>query len=75
MRVTRKSNSKRARFRIDDMKSRNVILIGGLAANPWVSLFSDRLSFEVNYDWNASQGLWRNKLRHKGGDPVSGDNR
>ena len=48
-------------LRIDDMKSHNVILIGGLAANPWISLFSDRLSFEVNYDWSASQGFVRNK--------------
>ncbi len=43
-------------LRLDDLKNSNVILIGGLAANPWVSLFSRRLSFEVNYDWQNEQG-------------------
>jgi hypothetical protein len=48
-------------LRIDDLKSHNVILIGGLGANPWVGLFSSRLSFEVNYDWKNSEGYVLNK--------------
>ncbi len=52
--------------RIDDLKSRNVILIGGIGANPWVSLFSKRLNFDVNYDWKNSQGYVLNKHPERG---------
>jgi hypothetical protein len=48
-------------LRIDDLKSRNVILIGGLGANPWIGLFSNRLNFEVNYDWKNSESYVLNK--------------
>jgi hypothetical protein len=43
-------------LQLDDLKHANVILIGGMAANPWVSLFSSRLTFEVNYDWANAEG-------------------
>jgi hypothetical protein len=48
-------------LRIDDLKSRNVIFIGGMGANPWIGLFSNRLNFEVNYDWKNSEGYVLNK--------------
>lgn len=48
-------------LRIDDLKSRNVILIGGIGANPWVGLFSKHLNFEVNYDWKNAEGYVLNK--------------
>ncbi len=48
-------------MRIDDLKGRNVILIGGLGANPWVALFLKRLDFEVNYDWKNHEGYALNK--------------
>jgi len=48
-------------LRIDDLKSRNVILIGGMGANPWVGLFNNRLNFEVNYDWKNAEGYVLNK--------------
>jgi hypothetical protein len=48
-------------LRIDDLKSRNVIFIGGLGANPWIGLFSNRLNFEVNYDWKNAEGYVLNK--------------
>jgi hypothetical protein len=48
-------------LRIDDLKSHNVILIGGMGANPWVGLFMNRLNFEVNYDWKNSEGYVLNK--------------
>ena len=54
-------------LRIDDLKSRNVILIGGLGANPWIGLFSNRLNFEVNYDWKNAEGYVLNK------HPASGE--
>jgi hypothetical protein len=48
-------------LRIDDLKNRNVIFIGGLGANPWIGLFSNRLNFEVNYDWKNSEGYVLNR--------------
>jgi hypothetical protein len=48
-------------LRIDDLKSHNVILIGGMAANPWIGLYMNRLNFEVNYDWKTSEGYVLNK--------------
>jgi hypothetical protein len=53
-------------LRIADLKSRNVILIGGIGANPWVGLFSQHLSFDVNYDWKTSEGYVVNKQPAKG---------
>jgi hypothetical protein len=48
-------------LRIDDLKSHNVILIGGMGANPWIGLFLNRLNFEVNYDWKNAEGYVLNK--------------
>jgi hypothetical protein len=60
--VNGKVSTRNARvLRIDDLKSNNVILIGGIASNPWVGLFSSRLSFDVNYDWKSSEGYVLNK--------------
>jgi hypothetical protein len=53
-------------LRIDDLKSHNVILIGGMGANPWVGLFMNRLNFEVNYDWKNSEGYVLNKRPAEG---------
>ena len=48
-------------LRLDDLKNNNVILIGGIGANPWVGLFSRELNFDVNYDWKTAQGYVVNK--------------
>ena len=53
-------------LRIADLKSSNVILIGGIGANPWVELFSQHLNFDVNWDWKASEGYVVNKHPVKG---------
>ena len=53
-------------LRIADLKSCNVILIGGIGANPWVGLFSQHLNFDVNYDWKTSEGYVLNKHPAKG---------
>jgi hypothetical protein len=53
-------------LRIVDLKSCNVILIGGIGANPWVGLFSQHLNFDVNWDWKASEGYVLNKHPAKG---------
>jgi hypothetical protein len=60
-------------LRMEDLKSRNVILIGGIGANPWVGLFSQRLTFDVNYDWKTSQGYVLNKHPAKGEAPIYRD--
>lgn len=60
-------------LRIDDLKSRNVILIGGIGANPWVGLFSQYLNFDVNYDWKTSEGYVLNKHPAKGEAAVYRD--
>jgi hypothetical protein len=52
--------------RLDDLKDSNVILIGGIGANPWVGLFSNRLNFDVNYDWRSAQGYVINKQPRPG---------
>jgi len=59
--------------RIDDLKSRNVILIGGVGANPWVSLFANHLNFDVKYDWKSSQGFVVNKHPQPGENPIYRD--
>jgi hypothetical protein len=60
--VNAKVSTRNARVvRIDDLKSNNVILIGGIGSNPWVGLFADRLNFDVNYDWKSSEGYAVNK--------------
>jgi hypothetical protein len=53
-------------LRLDDLKSCNVILIGGVGANPWVGLFSQHLQFDVNYNWKTSEGYVLNKHPAKG---------
>jgi len=59
--------------RIDDLKSRNVILIGGVGANPWVGLFADHLNFDVKYDWKSAQGYVVNKHPQSGELPIYRD--
>jgi hypothetical protein len=60
-------------LRIDDLKSHNVIFIGGLGSNPWVGLFSNRLDFEVNYDWKNSEGYVLNKHPAAGEETIYRD--
>ena len=37
-------------FKIDQMKTDNVVLLGSSIANPWVSLLEDRLTFRFGFD-------------------------
>ena len=72
--VSGKVSTRNARvLRIDDLKSNNVILIGGIASNPWVGLFSSRLNFDVNYDWKSSEGFVLNKHPQTGEAAVYHD--
>jgi hypothetical protein len=46
---------------IEDLKSSNAILLGSSHTNPWVSLFNDRLNFELEYTEAVNQSLVLNK--------------
>jgi len=46
---------------IEDLKSSNAILIGSSHTNPWVSLFNDRLNFELDYTATVDQSFVLNK--------------
>jgi hypothetical protein len=46
---------------IEDLKSSNAILLGSSHTNPWVSLFNDRLNFELVYTEAVNQSLVLNK--------------
>lgn len=56
--------------RMEDLKNKNAILIGGIGANPWVEVFQGQLNFDVNYDWKAAEGYVINKVP-KQGEPAS----
>lgn len=60
-------------LRTDDLKRGNVVLIGGVGANPWVALFADRLNFDVSWDWKTSEGFVRNKKPAPGESVVYRD--
>jgi hypothetical protein len=55
---------------LGDLKDNNIILIGGVGANPWVELFSPELNFDVNYDWKHAQGYVLNKKPQPGEQPA-----
>lgn len=61
-------------LRMEDFKKKNVILIGGVGANPWVSLFSNQLNFDVTYDWRTSEGYVSNKNPKAGEEKFYRDN-
>jgi hypothetical protein len=46
---------------LDDLKTRNVILVGDPWANPWVELFSKHLNFDFQADAAASSHLVLNR--------------
>lgn len=56
-------------LRLDDLKTNNVILIGGIGANPWVGLYAPELNFGVNYDFKAHEGYVINK-HPRPGEPA-----
>jgi hypothetical protein len=46
---------------IEDLKTSNAILLGSSHTNPWVSLFNDRLNFELDYTATVDQSFVLNK--------------
>ncbi len=45
---------------IEDLKNSNAILLGSSHTNPWVSLFDDRLNFQLEYTPTVDQSFIRN---------------
>jgi hypothetical protein len=62
-------------LRLDDLKSNNIVLIGGVGANPWVELFSHEVNFDVNYDWKKAEGYVINKKPQPGEQSIYRENR
>lgn len=48
----------------------NLVFVGGPTSNPWVSLFSDRLNFEVVEDGVGGKMYFRNRQPQPGEQPV-----
>ena len=60
-------------LRLEDLKTQNVILIGGPGSNPLVGLFADRLNFQLGWDWTAGEGIVRNTHPEQKEMPVYHD--
>jgi len=54
---------------IEDLKSSNAILLGSSHTNPWVSLFNERLNFELEYTATVDQSYVLNKHPSRGESP------
>ena len=55
---------------LKDLKESNAILIGGLRANPWMELFAQPASFDVDYDPDSHHNLVRNREPGRGEEPL-----
>jgi hypothetical protein len=52
-----------------DFKNHNVILFGSVTSNPWAALFSEKLSFQFDWD-QVRRGLYRNRSPQPGEQAV-----
>jgi hypothetical protein len=57
-------------YQADAIKRDNVILIGGMKANPWVHLFEGQLNFITDFDAEHSQAMVRNRNPKPGEQSV-----
>jgi hypothetical protein len=46
---------------LKELKDSNSVLIGGTMANPWVSLFTSTVHFDIDYDWTIQHNFVRNR--------------
>jgi hypothetical protein len=51
---------------ISEAKEKNLVLIGGPRANPWVELFANRMNFYVDFDWKRHKNSVVNKQPAQG---------
>ena len=55
---------------IGDAKEKNLVLIGGPRANPWVELFANHMNFYVDFDWKQHRNSVINKHPLSGEEPL-----
>jgi hypothetical protein len=55
---------------ISEAKEKNLVLIGGPRANPWVELFASRMNFYVDFDWKRHKNSVVNKHPQAGEETL-----
>ena len=55
---------------VSDAREKNLILVGGARANPWVQLFASRMNFTVEFDWQKKKNVVANKVPGQGESPF-----
>ncbi|MYN24835.1 hypothetical protein [Duganella levis] len=53
-------------MQLNDLKHANAILVGTADANPWVSLFRERLNYHIDWDPSSRKSLVRNDAPLRG---------
>lgn len=53
-------------LRLQDLRTRNIILLGSRYANPWVGMFEERRNFRFEYDQQTKKSHYRNKSPRAG---------
>jgi hypothetical protein len=59
-------------YKADDVKSNNVVLIGGQKSEPWDHLFDGQLNFVTDYDYAQPMQVVRNRNPKRGEQSVYG---
>jgi hypothetical protein len=57
-------------YTAENIKTNNVILIGGRESNPWVDLYKDRMNFFMEYEPNGQRSYIANRNPKPGENPV-----
>ncbi len=57
-------------FKIRELKSDNVVLIGSSRANPWMELLQDHLNFHFGYDQASRYGYFENRTPRAGEEKI-----
>jgi hypothetical protein len=57
-------------YTAENIKTNNVILIGGRESNPWVDLYKDRMNFFMEYEPNGQRSYIANHNPKPGEKPV-----
>jgi hypothetical protein len=55
---------------VSDAREKNLVLIGGARANPWVQLFAGRMNFTVDFDWRQRKNMVTDKAPKEGEAPA-----
>lgn len=55
---------------VSDAREKNLVLVGGARANPWVQLFAGRMNFTVEFNWQQKRNVIANKAPRQGESSV-----